>query len=300
MDQIRFRAMGADVHVIGVGGASDAPSRARAAIERLEQRWSRFVPDSEISRLNASAGRPVVVSDETFDLVALACEGKRLSGGAYDPLLLPALIAAGYDRTFEQLDPSRSRAHLAPSAVHDDRIELDVGLSAVRLPNGTAFDPGGIGKGLAADIVVAMLIEEGARGALVNVGGDLVVAGEAPDDGGWTVEIEHPRDGSIIARVALAEGGIATSSPLKRKWRQGNVRRHHLIDPASRRPARSVIASVTAIASQGWRAEVAAKAAFFAGDHDALEGLRALGASGLILRADGSIRVDDDFWRFVS
>src|SRR4051812_35589726 len=101
--ELTKRAMGTDVHLIVVGGPEGLLAGAAAMVDELEQRWSRFLPDSEISRLNAAAGRPVAVSEETIELVERAIAGWRNTGGRFDPTLLGEVMAAGYDRSFEQI-----------------------------------------------------------------------------------------------------------------------------------------------------------------------------------------------------
>src|SRR3954452_3085574 len=110
--ELTVRAMGTDVHLIVVGGATELLSLAASMIDELERKWSRFLPDSEVSRMNTAAGQPVAVSDETLELVARAIAGWYDTGGRFDPTLLAAVVAAGYDGSFEQLAP--------PSLAHDD------------------------------------------------------------------------------------------------------------------------------------------------------------------------------------
>ena len=150
--------MGSDAHVVVVGGPAD-----------LEGRWSRFLPDSEISELTRRTGEWVRLSPDTVLLVERALEAWRLTVGRFDPTVLGAVIRAGYDRSFEALDPSRAGG--SPLTVGAAGIEVDG--DRVRLPSGVGFDPGGIGKGLAADLVVAETRAAGAAGACVNLGGDL-------------------------------------------------------------------------------------------------------------------------------
>jgi len=111
--------MGTDAEVIVVASAEQAPAlvqRARARIEQLEQRWSRFLPDSEVSLLNRGAGTTVRVSDDTVELVRLAIAAWRLSGGSVDPTVLGAVIRSGYDRSFDELGADRLDAELAGAA----------------------------------------------------------------------------------------------------------------------------------------------------------------------------------------
>jgi thiamine biosynthesis lipoprotein len=292
-----FRAMGTDAHLIVTARsprtASAALDRGRERVEELEALWSRFRPASEVSVLNALAGIPVSVSPETVALVQRALDGVRLTGGLFDPTVLGAVVRAGYDRTYADVDPlattDDTRTLGAPL------IEVDPVALLVRLPEGVGFDPGGIGKGLAADIVVRELAER-VDGVCVNIGGDLRVLGDAPDPAGWAVEIEDPFGGPSRGVISLVAGAIATSSRTKRVLAQG----HHLIDPSTGTPARVGAASATVLAGQGWIAEVAAKAAFLAGPTRATSVLEALGADGMVILDDGSERRSPGYARFLS
>jgi thiamine biosynthesis lipoprotein len=288
--------MGTDTHLVVTARsprtASAALDRGRERIDELEALWSRFRPASEISVLNALAGMPVRVSPETIALVQRALDGVRLTDGLFDPTVLGAVVRAGYDRTYTELDPA--------STPHDERglgaplIEVDPIALLVRLPEGVGFDPGGIGKGLAADIVVRELAEH-VDGVCVNIGGDLRVLGEAPDPGGWTVEIEDPFGGSSRGVVSLEAGAVATSSRTKRVLAAG----HHLIDPATGAPSQVGTAAATAIAGQGWIAEIAAKAAFIAGPARAVSLFASLGVDGMIVLNDGTERRSAGYERFL-
>jgi thiamine biosynthesis lipoprotein len=169
----------------------------------------------------------------------------------------------------------------------------------VMLPVGVGFDPGGIGKGLAADLVSDVAIAAAARGACVNISGDLRVVGDAPGGGAWTVDVLDPFDGSARATVALADGAVATSSRTRRTWTVAGTPRHHLVDPAAGVPVENDVAAVTVVAREGWRAEVLAKAAFVAGIDDGLEFLDRCGAAGAALDADGRLHESRDWHRFV-
>src|SRR5690349_12634192 len=106
--EARFRAMGSDCHIVLVGGRVGALARARAHVDELERSWSRFIECSEVSMLNSSSGRRLRVSQQTFDLVRLAVEGCEATGGLFDPTVLRALEASGYDRSFELIDAGTS------------------------------------------------------------------------------------------------------------------------------------------------------------------------------------------------
>jgi thiamine biosynthesis lipoprotein len=279
MERGCFPAMGTRVEVILVGGPGGLLHRAKARLADLEERWSRFRPGSETSVLNRAGGRPVAVSPETFTMVTLAVLGWSASGGRFDPTVLDALELAGYDQSFDQLDPDRAtgRAGEPAPASGLGGIVLDSVAGTVTLPPGSRFDPGGIGKGYAADLLCAELRAAGADGACVNVGGDLRVSGRSPSGAWWAVDVPHPRGGTAGV-LEVADGAVATSSPVGRSWQVGGRRRHHLIDPRTGLPADSDLLQVTIVAAEGWRAEVAAKAAYLAGLPDAFDLVVPLGA----------------------
>jgi thiamine biosynthesis lipoprotein len=292
MSEIEFRAMGSDAHVIVVGGPADGAERARARIDQLEQRWSRFIDDSEISLLNRHAGEFVEVSDDTRLLVELAIEAWRISGGSFDPTVLGAVIRAGYDRSFEALGDA-PKAGLSSLLLGCTDIEISG--RGIRLPADTGFDPGGIGKGLGADIVAEDAMNSGADGVCINLGGDLRVRGRSPEGAGWTIDIEHPLVTEPIARVGVSEGAVATSTTLKRQWKVEGAPRHHLIDPATGMPSDSDLTLACVISAQAWAAEVLAKAVLLRGSAHPFDLLGGTGAQALVVDREGRIEATDGF-----
>jgi thiamine biosynthesis lipoprotein len=283
---MRFRAMGSDAHVVVVGGRAGLVDDVRRRILDLERRWSRFLPDSEVSALNARAGAVVEVSAQTRLLVRRAIEAWRLTGGAFDPTVLGSLQRAGYSRSFE----------LGPLAVDTPRrafvgcTDIMVDATAVRLPSGTGFDAGGIGKGLAADLVVDETLADGAAGVCVNLGGDVRVAGEPPAGTTWTIAIEHPWTRTPLVRLGLGGGAVATSTTLRRTWDLGGQRYHHLIDPATGAPAATDLTSATVVTGPAWAAEVLAKAILLRGRARAFDVLDAE-AEALVVDVDGAVAI---------
>lgn len=287
---LRFTAMGSDAHVIVVGDARLVAS-ARARVDELEARWSRFVPSSEVSRINAASGEPVDVSEDTRTLVARAVDAWRLTGCLADCTLLSEVVAAGYDAPFTALPPHRAQT-AGPAPLPRTLLgpgDIEITTTAVRLPAGLAFDPGGIGKGLAADLVADELIATGADGACVNLGGDVRVRGTGPEGAGWTIGVDHPAAAGPLALLGLTDGGVATSTVLRRRWRVGDEERHHLIDPRSGVPSTSDLALVTAVAGRAWEAEALAKAVLLRGGPHAFDILGGTGAEALAVGHDGRI-----------
>jgi thiamine biosynthesis lipoprotein len=285
--------MGTQVELLVVGAPSETLMVARRRLAELEARWSRFRPDSELSTLNRAAGRPVAVSPETLTLLALAVLGWQTTAGRFDPTVLDALEAVGYDRSFDQLlgDGPTDGARPAPGpapGLAGLRINPEAG--TVTLPARTRLDLGGIAKGYTADLLCAQLRTSGATGACVNIGGDLRVSGTAPRGGPWTIAVPHPHDGQA-ATLQLTEGAAATSSPLQRAWQAGGRPAHHLIHPHTSRPAQTDITQVTVVAAEAWRAEVATKATFLAGLPDALTLATHLGTEALVIDQDGGLHL---------
>jgi thiamine biosynthesis lipoprotein len=293
--ELRFRAMGCDAHLLLVGGPPGLAGLARDRVEELERRWSRFRPDSEISRLNQLAGAPVQVSPVTLGLVRRALQGARVTGGRFDPTVLGDVLRAGYDRSFERLDGGSGSSALGRGW---ERVVVDPAASAVTLPAGVGLDPGGIGKGYAADLLVEELRAAGAAGVCVNLGGDLRADGQAPGGGSWVVAVGHPLRPGPAATVAIERGAVATSSRVRRAWGPAGDRRHHLIDPATGRPAATGLAAATVLAAHGWQAEVLAKAAFLGGPGQGRALLVAAGADGLLIDDRGGLHPTPGFGRF--
>ena len=189
--------MASELHVVVVGDGD-----AECAVELLsdlEAHWSRFLHDSDITRLNHAAGLPLRVDPSTVTLVATMVEAWRSTDGAFDPSVLPALIESGYRTSIDDpyrvtfLPDGRLVVGGYDAGPTMDDIVIDREGSTITLPPGLVIDPGGIGKGLAADLAVRHLLSLGAAGALVSIGGDMAMAGTPPlDADGWTVALAHP------------------------------------------------------------------------------------------------------------
>jgi FAD:protein FMN transferase len=238
-----WRATGTTWRIHHTGGVDSGLAATIAqAVERDEARWSRFRPDSEVARLNASAGRPVPASPATLDLVEACVHWIRSTGGVFQPLVGGALVAWGYRRS---LADRKAYAASSPDPRRlEGRPQVDRARGTVQIPAGTRLDLGGIAKSWMACRAAALV-----RGRcddptiLVDAGGDLVAA-----RGRHLVAVEDPRDHDAppIARVWVGEGqGIATSGYGRRRWQNGDGRpAHHLIDPETGAPGPRTHATV--------------------------------------------------------
>lgn len=272
------------------GGAQGLVASLAERVADLEARWSRFIPTSEISQLNTTGG-PLLVSDETVRLLRTAIEAHRLTGGLFDPLMLEPLCTLGYDRDHRSLDSAEALMELVPTdSIASDRgtVMLDHALGTVAIPHGCRFDPGGIGKGVAADILAAEALTAEADGVFVELGGDIRLGGSWYGSPRWPVLVADPWDPRAdLARIEVFGGAVATSSTLRRRWRHDGAVHHHLLDPATERPAVSDLVSVTVHAGSAWAADALAMAAVIAGRSRAIDLLRRVEVNALLIGRDG-------------
>ena len=250
MRRCSFPAMGTRVELLldAVPSAESdlAIARAEREFERLEALLSRFRPDSELSALNRSG-----CLDACEDLVTvtrLAVEARERTAGLFDPTVHDALVAAGYDRTFDEVPRDGDAAGVPHRCGGDVRIHG----TRIELEEGFRLDLGGIGKGYAVDRARTFLSHAGP--CLVNAGGDLAGGGRL-----WPVGVATA-DGQLT--LGLEDCALATSGRDRRRWRRNGREVHHLIDPMTGAPAETGLTRVTAVASTAVKAEVLAKAIF--------------------------------------
>jgi FAD:protein FMN transferase len=236
-----------------------AAEGVRFVFTELDSRFSRFRTDSELSRINARAGRWTRTSRPFSELLAFSLQAAGETDGLFDPTVLPALVAAGYDRDFELLHTGLHAApESPPPAGRWTQVRVDG--SKVWLPSGAALDFGGVAKGWAVDRAISACCD--LTWAVIDAGGDLRVTGEVPE-GGVDVAIEDPfARGQEVLRLKLESGALATSSVLSRSWGPGL---HQLIDPRTARPARTGVVQATVWASTCADAEILAKWVLLAG-----------------------------------
>jgi thiamine biosynthesis lipoprotein len=272
MHELHFRAMGCEM--LAALDRDDEQAAAQLAavpgwFEEWEQQLSRFRPDSDLMRLNA-AGHPVVVPDALWDVIRVALDAARQSDGLVRPTMLDALMAAGYDRSFDEMtqahqpEAERTAAVARPAPVDWRAIALDRRTRTVTLPAGVRFDLGGVAKGWAADQAARRLAAYGP--ALVDAGGDIAVSGPLADGSTWPIAIANPlAPGESLGLLGIARGAVATSGRDYRHWRHGGAEQHHIIDPRTGRPAQTDVLAATVVAPDGPTAEVAAKVALILG-----------------------------------
>jgi thiamine biosynthesis lipoprotein len=284
-----FPALGTTATVVVTDDHALAFARDELArrLELLDAACSRFRPDSELSRANERAGTPIELSPLLAELVAVALAAARTSGGLVDPTLGRALRAAGYDRTFAQV---RVRDRWTVGIAHPGRwsdVRLD--RHSLRAPRGVELDLGATAKAWAADDAANAIAVAIGAGVLVSLGGDIAVAGTTPV-GGWPVRItdDHTAPSESDPVVAIAAGGLATSSTTVRRWPTTDGEAHHVLDPATGRPAAGRWRTVSVAASTCVGANVAATASIVLSEH-ACRWLDCLRLPARLVAGDGRV-----------
>ncbi len=299
-----WRALGTSATIVVSDAAALAD--ARAAVERelaaIDLACSRFRDDSELMALNAAAGgAPVAVSPLLARAIGVALRAARTTRGAVDPTLGAELVRAGYDRDFAELPPAQAdaagmgdggagaggapRRRSAWTAVRLDRRE-----GTVTLPAGVALDLGATAKALAADRAAHAAHTAARCGVLVSLGGDIAVAGPAPD-AGWAIRVtdDHagPQD-ALGQTVTIRSGGLATSGTTVRRWQADGAPRHHILDPRTGEPAAVVWRTASVAAATCVDANTASTAAIVRGV-DAAPWLLRHGLPARLVSASGRV-----------
>lgn len=299
----RFECFGAQVEV-RVGGRSTsgvtaelAAALAQARLLGLHARLSRFAPDSELSRLNADPGASVHASRLLRRLARAVVQAARRSGGLVDATLVDELENAGYGASragvtgLSAAEIVRLGGSRRPARPHPERawrrIVVDDEARTIARPPGLRLDSGGLGKGLAADIIAASLADHPLFA--VDCAGDVRIGGSAPT--ARRLLVEDPFGGSPVHELRIAAGAVATSGITRRSWRgPDGAAMHHLLDPASGMPAWTGVVQATALAPTALEAETLAKGALLAGPR---HGRDLLEHGGVLVLDDGTLELVD-------
>lgn len=299
------RVMGTDCQV---RVAHAAPRSAAAAADaawqllvRLDHCWSRFRLDSELSAFNRYAGRAVDgdtidVSSEMAALLSAMTWAYSYSDGWVDASLLPEVIAAGYDVDIAEVKARAGRVEPSATGGSTDRWSrlehLYLGADRCTFTGPVVVDSGGVGKGLAADLVSQVVMSDSASGTVINLGGDIRAVGCDHDGRPWRVTVQSPAvapplggDDPFLAEWFVSDAGVATSSTDLRRWAGG----HHLIDPWTRRPSETDVVTVSVVHAEALAAEVATKTALLMGSNEGLDWLRDHNLAAVVVTRDGRV-----------
>jgi len=263
-----------------------------AEIRRLEELLSTWIPASELSRVNASAGvMPVHVSPETLTVVQRAMQAAEMTGGGFNIAIGPAVDA--WRVTEGQRIPTESELESLRPLVDLQAVHVDVQERTLFLEKaGMRIDVGGIGKGYAADQAVDALRRAGAVAGVVALSGDIKTFGRLPGGKMFSVGIQHPReDGAVLAWIDLKDEAISTAGDYERFFERDGVRYHHILDPQTLQPARGC-QSVTVIAREGVWADGLDTGIFVMGPEKGMELVERLpDVEAIIVDAEGRLLV---------
>jgi FAD:protein FMN transferase len=291
-----FPALGtyASLLVTDPEGLDLAAGLLAAELVAVDMACSRFRADSELWRVNHAGGRPVAISPLLAQALAAALAAARITGGDVDPTCGYSLARLGYDLDFAQARCQTGGLAQPPAPAGGwQRVELDHERRTVRIPGTVMLDLGATAKALAADRAAVRISAAVGCGVLVNLGGDIRVAGAAPA-GGWRVGIlddlafgASRADAAPAQTVIVRDGGLATSSTLARAWRRGGDQLHHIIVPSTGRPADTCWQTVTVTAATCVDANTASTAAILRGER-AVPWLDALRLPARLVSRDGT------------
>jgi thiamine biosynthesis lipoprotein len=289
---IRLDAFGTDalVAVSDPARGGVAAAAVTRVVDEFDRACSRFRPDSELSGVNAASGQSVRVGPVLLEAVSAALRAARLTDGDVDPTVGEALIALGYDRSFEAFSAGTvpSRALAAVPGWRTVQVDVDVG--TIRVPPGVILDLGATAKALAADHAAAAALEAAGCGVLVSFGGDLAVVGPTPDEG-WRIRVTDDHRAGVEAPgqwITVWGGGLATSSTFVRRWETVSGVAHHLVDPSTGGSVDSVWRTVSVCAASCLDANIASTAAIVRGAA-AVSWLEGLGLPSRLVSVDGTV-----------
>jgi thiamine biosynthesis lipoprotein len=286
-ESISFAAMGTEVELLAAPCLPrESAGKIRSLFESVEKRFSRFRPDSEISRANEHGGGPFEGSPLFMEVLQQALAAAEASDGLFDPTVLAQLEAAGYRGSFDSMSTDIQR--LASIAAGPGYRALRFpGPGLVSIPPGVRLDLGGFVKGWAVD-QAAQHMSPGANWC-INAGGDMLVRGPGPEGLGWLVGVDDPFDidQPPIAVLAVRDHAVATSSTLRRRWRTPDGMAHHLIDPRTGRSSETDLVSVTVVAENVALAEVLAKQILLLGSDAARGFIAGNGIASMVVDRSG-------------
>ena len=262
-------------------------------IERLEGLLSRFLPDSEISRVNRSAGiKSEKVSPETYDLLSQAVEFSRSCSGCFDVTIGPLVTLWQAAKESSAQPDDSSIKQLLPLVSSRDLILDPRAKTAGLRRRGQSIDLGGIGKGFAADRILEVFSKFGVSSAYSNLGGNVVTLGAKPDGAPWHIGIQHPRrDDGLLGSIAVVDQTVVTSGDYQRYFTDGQGKRHHhILDPTTGHPAGSGLISVTIVTAKSIAADPLSTAIFVAGMDKGLEFLKSFPHTEAVL-VDSALNV---------
>jgi FAD:protein FMN transferase len=285
--QVHWQRWSTDMQIVVVDPRSLSTARREvdAELDAVEQAASRFRPDSEICALARSYGQPTEISQTLANLLDAALTAASQTGGDVDPTVGAALVSLGYDRNIADVNDIRRPSTSVTMVANWSMVALDGRM--VTVPEGVLLDLGATAKAVAADECAQRAYRATGSGVLINLGGDIATAGPAPD-GGWQVLVQDADDEPANSVTLPACAALATSSTIRRRWRDGDDVMHHILDPRTGRSAEPVWRTVSVAAQTCYAANTVATAAVVRGWR-ALDWIRDMGMAARLVDRDRTV-----------
>ena len=286
---VDFFAMDTYMTVTVYGADSDAASAAKSRILELEDKFDRTDPESEISRINAAGVSGCEVSEDTAHVISLSLYYGAVSDGAFDISIGSVMDAWGFG-----MNDSGTPSYRVPGdtelaellkAVGADMVSV-LGSSVKTASDDVVIDLGGVGKGYAAQAAADVLRAEGVKSALLSLGGNICAVGSKPDGSPWRAAIQSPSGDGYAGVIEFSDASVVTTGGYRRYFEENGVRYHHVIDPATGRPADSGLLSATVVCSDSAVADILSTAVFVMGEEKALALRERIGGFELVLLTD--------------
>lgn len=252
-----------DLTVYGDAAVMD---RMEERIFRLESLFSVTDADSELYTLNHTGS--CFLSEETGDLLLRALTLCERTNGALDISIYPVVQAWGFTTGSYQVPSDQTISELL-GRVDYTKVQYDSADRTAQLPEGMEIDFGSIAKGYTGDCLVALLKENGVASALLNLGGNVQALGSKPDGSAWRIAVQAPDGDGYIGVLELTDQAAITSGGYERYFEQDGTVYWHIIDPATGKPARSGLVSVTVVGESGALCDGLSTSLFVMGLEDA-------------------------------
>lgn len=288
-----FFAMNTFITLSAYGETVDtALSEAQDKFMELEKLWSVTDEDSEIYKINHSAGKPVAVSDDTKEVIGYALKMAEATDGALEPTLYPVLSAWGFTTGGNRIPDKEELLELLKTVGYE-KVMMQGG--QICLEERSQLDLGAVGKGYAGDIIAELLRENGILSALLDIGGNIQMIGKKPDGEDWKVALQNPFGDGNYGILSVSDCAVVTSGSYERYFVGEDGHTYgHILDPKTGYPVENDLASVTVIAPEGKRSDALSTALYVMGLDSAIEYWRRnAGFDMILVSEDGDIHITE-------
>lgn len=264
--------------------AETALDESESRIREIESLLSVTDESSELYAINHSEGTAVTLSTDTENVLSFALDIAQKTNGALEPTIYPVLTAWGFTTESYQI-PAQEKINQLMQSVDFQKVQIDN--HTLTLPDGMQLDLGAVAKGYAGDEIASLLKSKGITSAIINLGGNVQTIGTRPDGSRWRVGLKAPDTDGHIGVLEVADCAVVTSGSYQKYFTgEDGKQYHHIIDPATGRPADSGLVSVTVVGKEGKQCDALSTALFVTGSEDAISYWRQYNNFEMILLND--------------